>query len=178
MRTSKGELFQTKVLEKIKRRILYSITFFRKSCLLWDNVQKYGRARQATDDNIIRRMRFACLTKAIIHTLRVCNTYCFLTAAMVTRTRLSVTLYLHCLFYVQQTVRMYVSDLPLQCMFSVLAYSGGCSIPRYKYASRLHPVLYICSASRPFSVSRSIDPGLPARLLLLTDGIRDAASSF
>jgi hypothetical protein len=28
-------------------------------------VEKYGRARQATDDNIIRRMRFACwITKA------------------------------------------------------------------------------------------------------------------
>jgi hypothetical protein len=29
------------------------------------NVGKYGRAGQATDDNIIRRMRFACwITKA------------------------------------------------------------------------------------------------------------------
>jgi hypothetical protein len=28
-------------------------------------VEKYGRARQATDDNVIRRMRFACwITKA------------------------------------------------------------------------------------------------------------------
>jgi hypothetical protein len=28
-------------------------------------VEKYGRARQATDDNMIRRMRFACwITKA------------------------------------------------------------------------------------------------------------------
>jgi hypothetical protein len=28
-------------------------------------VEKYGRATQATDDNIIRRMRFACwITKA------------------------------------------------------------------------------------------------------------------
>ena len=28
-------------------------------------MEKYGRARQATDDNIIRRMRFACwITKA------------------------------------------------------------------------------------------------------------------
>jgi hypothetical protein len=26
----------------------------------WDNVEKYGTARQATDDNIIWRMRFAC----------------------------------------------------------------------------------------------------------------------
>jgi hypothetical protein len=37
----------------------------RKSCRLWDNVGKYGTARQDTDDNIIRRMRFACrITKA------------------------------------------------------------------------------------------------------------------
>ena len=26
--------------------------FFRKSCRLWDNVEKYGTARQATDDDI------------------------------------------------------------------------------------------------------------------------------
>ena len=54
-----------KVVEKIETHILCSITFFRKSCHLWDNVEKYGRARQATDDNIIRRMRFACwITKS------------------------------------------------------------------------------------------------------------------
>ena len=42
-----------------------SVTFFRKSYRLSDNVEKYGTARQATDDNIIRRMRFACwITKA------------------------------------------------------------------------------------------------------------------
>jgi hypothetical protein len=35
------------------------ITFFPKSWLLWDNVEKYGRYRQATNENIIR-MRFAC----------------------------------------------------------------------------------------------------------------------
>jgi len=39
--------------------------FFRKSCRLLDKVEKYGRARQATDDSIIRRMRFASqITKA------------------------------------------------------------------------------------------------------------------
>jgi hypothetical protein len=32
----------------------------RKSCHSWDNVGKYGRAGQATDDNIIWRMRVAC----------------------------------------------------------------------------------------------------------------------
>jgi hypothetical protein len=54
-----------RVVEKIKTHILCSIKFFRKSCRLLDNVEKYGRAGQATDDNIIRRMRVACwITKA------------------------------------------------------------------------------------------------------------------
>jgi hypothetical protein len=59
-------MFQTKVVKKIKTHILCSITFFRKSCRLWDNVEKYvATARQATDDNRIRRMRFAWwITKA------------------------------------------------------------------------------------------------------------------
>jgi hypothetical protein len=39
--------------------------FLWNSCPLWDNVEKYGRAGQAIDDNIIRRMRFAYwITKA------------------------------------------------------------------------------------------------------------------
>jgi hypothetical protein len=53
-------MFQTKVVEKIKTHILRSITFSLKSCRLWDNVEKYGRVRQTSDDNIIRRMRIAC----------------------------------------------------------------------------------------------------------------------
>jgi len=43
-----------KVVEKIKTHILFSIyfLFFRKSCRLWDNVEKFCRDKQATDDNI------------------------------------------------------------------------------------------------------------------------------
>jgi hypothetical protein len=29
-------------------------------CLLWDGAEKYGTTVQATDDNIIQRMRHAC----------------------------------------------------------------------------------------------------------------------
>jgi hypothetical protein len=29
-------------------------------CLLWGNVEKFGRASEVTDDNIMKRMRFAC----------------------------------------------------------------------------------------------------------------------
>jgi hypothetical protein len=46
------EMFQTKVLEKIKTHILCSVTFFSKSCHLWENVEKYFRTAQATDDNV------------------------------------------------------------------------------------------------------------------------------
>ena len=37
-------MFQTNV-------IAFWITFRQKSCHLWENVEKYGRAGQATDDN-------------------------------------------------------------------------------------------------------------------------------
>jgi len=47
------EMFQTVVLEKIRTHILCSVTFFvfRKLCPLCDNVEKYCRAGQDTDDN-------------------------------------------------------------------------------------------------------------------------------
>jgi hypothetical protein len=45
------EMFQARVVENIKTQILCSITFFRKSRRLWDNVEKYCKAGQATDDN-------------------------------------------------------------------------------------------------------------------------------
>ena len=54
-----------KSCREMKTRVLYSITLFRKTFFLWVNVKKFGRNRQATDDNIIRRMCFACwITKA------------------------------------------------------------------------------------------------------------------
>jgi len=46
------EMFQTNVIEKIKAHILCSVTFPRKSCRLWENVEKYYRAGQATDANM------------------------------------------------------------------------------------------------------------------------------
>ena len=45
--------------EKIET-ILCSITFFfRKSCLLWENVEILGTAEEATDENIRRRKKDA-----------------------------------------------------------------------------------------------------------------------
>ena len=54
-----------KVVEEIKTHILYSITLFPKILTFMRMWEKYGTARQDTDDNIIRRMRFAWwITKA------------------------------------------------------------------------------------------------------------------
>ena len=57
--------------------------FFWKRCRLWDNVEKYGRTRQATGDDIIWRRNdvFACwITNARIwQMLIICNTYCLIT---------------------------------------------------------------------------------------------------
>ena len=64
--------------------------------IIW---KKYCRAGQATDDNIIWRMRIACwiIKGTDTHTHTICNTYCFSIATMVARTCLNVTLQAHCL---------------------------------------------------------------------------------
>jgi hypothetical protein len=67
------EMFQTKVVQKIKTHILSSITFFfRKSCRLWDNLEKYvvepdrrdnlARARCMLSTQGYRHKHFVILT--------------------------------------------------------------------------------------------------------------------
>ena len=54
--------------------ILLSVNlFFRKSCRLWDNAEKYCTAGQATDNNIIRRKRIACRICKETHTITISN---------------------------------------------------------------------------------------------------------
>jgi hypothetical protein len=58
-------MFRINVVEKIKTRFMFNNFFFQNLCRLWDNVEKYCRAEQATDGNIARRVRIACwITKA------------------------------------------------------------------------------------------------------------------
>jgi len=55
------EMFQTKVVEKIKTSILCSITYFWMSFRLWDKMEKFCTARRVTEENtcITHRMRIA-----------------------------------------------------------------------------------------------------------------------
>ena len=82
---------------------------FRKSCRLWDNVKKLHGTSGNTNDHTIWRMHVACWISKATHThahapTRTCihrnisrpNIYCICTT-MVSRTRLNITLYEHCL---------------------------------------------------------------------------------
>ena len=69
---------------------------FQKSYNLLDNVDKYFRNRQATDDNMAHAL-YMLDTQGCKHTLGIRNTYCFLTATMVARKRLNIMLYVHCM---------------------------------------------------------------------------------
>jgi hypothetical protein len=72
------EIFQTKVVQKIETHILCPITFHENRAvyeIMWKNMVE----RQASDDNITRRMRFACWINKATDTHRICNTYCYYT---------------------------------------------------------------------------------------------------
>jgi len=63
------------------------------------------RERETGQHMTIRRTRCACrTTNSRIHTLRICNTYCFSTVTKVTRNSLCVTLYVHCPFCYYMTL--------------------------------------------------------------------------
>jgi len=95
------EMFQTKVVEKVKTYfVLKKIFCAWKSCRFGDNVEKYWE--RSSPQMTILRMRIACRIPKATHThththTQICNTYCFLKATTVTRTRLNVTLYVKCL---------------------------------------------------------------------------------
>jgi len=61
-------MFLTKAVETIEAHSLSSITFFRKS-IVYEIICNYCRTRRATDDNIIRRKRFACWVPKATDTL-------------------------------------------------------------------------------------------------------------
>jgi hypothetical protein len=137
------------VVEEITTHILRSITIFRKSCRLCDNVENHGGARETTDDNIIRRMRFACWitevtsTQTQTHTLIICNTYCLSTATIVMRTRLIFTSCVYCLSCSGISVAIsYTCDVTITAMsrgnisgYISLAETRNCSVKYTLYQS-------------------------------------------
>jgi hypothetical protein len=64
----------------------------RHSARIW-----YSRTRYMWQYNKAHGFGFWITKTTDTHTHRICNTYCFSAAKMVTRMRLSITLYVHCL---------------------------------------------------------------------------------
>jgi hypothetical protein len=110
--------------------------FFLKACRSWSNVEKYCRAREAKDDNIIQRMRW-------LQTHCVWNTCRFSRVTVVMRTRLNVTFILHCLcclfmcktftyywpFITQFEIILFKSELVFQKYQALFLYSRTTHIP-------------------------------------------------
>jgi len=93
-------MVQAKVAQKFKTSILCSINiFFFENRVVYQIMWKNTETRDSPQMTILH-MCIACWTPMATdtHTEYVCINYCFSTAAMVTRTRLIVTLYVHWLY--------------------------------------------------------------------------------
>ena len=79
-----------------------------KNVPLWDNVEKYGRTRQTTDDNMAQAL---CLliTKAT-DSYNLSYNYRFFIAIMISRTRLNAALHVNCLYFFSKTILVEESE--------------------------------------------------------------------
>jgi len=80
--TSRAVLFRIrnvpdKLCTEIKKKIVFSNFYFRKSYGVRDNVREYCEAGQATDDKMAHAQQCMLDTYGYKHTLRICNNYCF-----------------------------------------------------------------------------------------------------
>jgi hypothetical protein len=150
-----------KVVEKIKTHILCSVTFFLQSCSLWDNVEKCGGVRGATDDVTIWRIGVACwIIKATYmhahaHTYvtgyphvrthsQIYTTYCFCTATMI-RESASILRYTYVVcFIITETEGVYcaVRTGPWNKQITFRCSSGNQSLSYAHILYRLHALMF------------------------------------
>jgi len=83
-------MFETNIVDKINTQIFCSVTFPPNSCHLLDNVEKYCRVGQATDDNMAHAH---CMldNKGYEHNTGCVLLIAFTTTTIGARTRLNVT---------------------------------------------------------------------------------------
>ena len=153
-------MFHSKAVQKIKTHILGSVTFFRKSWRLWQNVEKYCRAEQATDDNMAHAH---CMvdTKGYKRTYSVCVTFiaCPLQQWLHKRASMLSYTYITCLV-------LYNFILPLRwfinfllCLPLCLSFVPSCRVPLF---------LSLCH-SFSFSVSLSFSSWSYCVLVFVTN---------
>jgi len=95
------KMFQTNVVEKIGTHFKFNnCFFFRKSCRLWDNVEKHCTVVHV-DDNTIRRMRIACWITRATDTHMLCSTHLLATATWLhVRASMLRYTYIACLVFI------------------------------------------------------------------------------
>jgi len=113
----------------------------KKLCLLWDNAEKHGWPGQATDDNMAHA-HCTLDTKGYKNTLTVRKTYCFSTATMVARTRLSV-MYIACL------VTVYNVITSTQCFWYSNQSTRWMTEEGRLYSQKGQEIFLFCKASTP-----------------------------
>ena len=80
-------------------------------CTRYPNVGKYYTSGQTTNYSVILRMRVACWITMAKDTLKICNSYCFYTTKMVTRTRVK--------YYVLRTLPLLLqNELVMYCVLA------------------------------------------------------------
>jgi hypothetical protein len=114
-------MFQKKFVEKTKTHILCPKCFSRKSCRLWNNMEKCCRGRQATVDNKIWRMG---ITSWIHNTTNTHSEYV-----------------IHVVFLLQQWLHERAPVLRHTYIFCIVI--GSCGFKVYGRNVKLHEMLYL-----------------------------------
>ena len=98
----------------------------RKSCRLWDNVEKNSTDGQITDDNVAHT-HCRLNTRGYKHTLRICNTSCFTTTAVVKWTQFNVTFYVLCRYSViwRYSISQKKGKLTVMCFLVSIPHASG-----------------------------------------------------
>jgi hypothetical protein len=115
-----------KCVEKIKAHIFCWITFIQKPWRLWENVEKYGRAKLNTDDNIIRHMRFACWTNKATDTHSEYTIFIAIPRQQWLHERASLLhLYVHCLSCLNVVLILFNTLMSANAIFILLGGNAG-----------------------------------------------------
>ena len=98
------------------------------------------RVRQDTDDNMAHAHSILD-TYGYKHTLIIFNTYCFFAAKIIIRTRLTVTLYVHCLScYLSTLWNLSACDCQNKDIFKVLCYGDDGYEYENVYCDKYSPI--------------------------------------
>jgi hypothetical protein len=149
------EIFQT-LWRKSTRTFCVQWCFFpRNPCGLWGNVENI--VERGRPQMTIWRLRIACWIS------RLCNTRCFSTATILTRTRVSVTLYVHCLSCSLLTIAGTVDNLSIVINWFAAVTQKGFHIPRhwpnFEHRHSVHLLASLVCVKRTFGSGFNVKRG-------------------